>query len=187
MDVVAPWLCEDLARLLSEGRLDWVPREYAEGDLVGAWLVHTCTGDRAIDAAVASAAAERDGVVRPGRRRGRLLGVDARRRPGRRCERRGGGGGDPRRAAAVRDAVQLLLDTGQLPVRPRRPAPAGRGRVALIGGGPGDRGLITTRGRHLLAEADVVVVDRLAPERCSTSSTRQSRSSMRARHRMRTR
>jgi uroporphyrin-III C-methyltransferase/precorrin-2 dehydrogenase/sirohydrochlorin ferrochelatase len=35
--------------------------------------------------------------------------------------------------------------------------------VALIGGGPGDPGLITVRGRQLLAEADVVVTDRLAP------------------------
>ena len=32
-----------------------------------------------------------------------------------------------------------------------------------MGGGPGDPGLITVRGRELLAEADVVVADRLAP------------------------
>jgi uroporphyrin-III C-methyltransferase/precorrin-2 dehydrogenase/sirohydrochlorin ferrochelatase len=70
------------------------------------------------------------------------------------------GGGDPRRARAVRDAVALQLETGQLPVRRTRPAP---GHVALVGGGPGDPGLITTLGRRLLAEADVVVVDRLAP------------------------
>jgi len=35
--------------------------------------------------------------------------------------------------------------------------------VAIIGGGPGDPGLITVRGRQLLAEADVVLTDRLAP------------------------
>jgi uroporphyrin-III C-methyltransferase len=35
--------------------------------------------------------------------------------------------------------------------------------VALIGGGPGDPGLITVLGRRLLSEADVVVVDKLAP------------------------
>jgi uroporphyrin-III C-methyltransferase/precorrin-2 dehydrogenase/sirohydrochlorin ferrochelatase len=35
--------------------------------------------------------------------------------------------------------------------------------VAIIGGGPGDPGLITVRGRQLLGDADVVLTDRLAP------------------------
>src|SRR5690606_6253562 len=70
------------------------------------------------------------------------------------------GGGDPRRAARLRDAVQVALESGSLPLRRHRRGP---GRVALVGGGPGDPGLVTTRGRQLLAEADVVVVDRLAP------------------------
>jgi len=37
------------------------------------------------------------------------------------------------------------------------------GWVALVGGGPGEPGLITVRGMELLSRADVVVADRLAP------------------------
>ncbi len=42
---------------------------------------------------------------------------------------------------------------------PRTPA----GRVVLVGGGPGDVGLLTRRRPPALAEADVVVADRLGP------------------------
>ncbi|HUX72145.1 MAG TPA: uroporphyrinogen-III C-methyltransferase, partial [Cellulomonadaceae bacterium] len=69
-------------------------------------------------------------------------------------------GGDPRRAARLRDGIATALRSGRLPVRRHRPGP---GSVALVGGGPGDVGLLTLRGRALLGEADVVVVDRLAP------------------------
>jgi uroporphyrin-III C-methyltransferase/precorrin-2 dehydrogenase/sirohydrochlorin ferrochelatase len=71
-----------------------------------------------------------------------------------------GTGADPRRATALRDAIRLLLDAGELPLRRRR---SRTGHVTLVGGGPGDPGLITVTGRRALAEADVVVVDKLAP------------------------
>jgi uroporphyrin-III C-methyltransferase/precorrin-2 dehydrogenase/sirohydrochlorin ferrochelatase len=42
----------------------------------------------------------------------------------------------------------------------RRQRPHG-GKVLLVGSGPGDDGLLTVRGRQAIAEADVVVTDRL--------------------------
>lgn len=159
--VVTPFVCEELTELITDGRVAWEPRDYAAGDLDGAWLVHTATGDRIVDDAVAAdaetahvwcvraddagaSAAWTPAVARVG---DVLVAVS--------------GAADPRRAARLRDAVQAALETGKLPLRRHRPATVGS--VALVGGGPGDPGLITTRGRQLLAEADVVVVDRLAP------------------------
>jgi uroporphyrin-III C-methyltransferase/precorrin-2 dehydrogenase/sirohydrochlorin ferrochelatase len=69
---------------------------------------------------------------------------------------------DPRRATALRDHLVAATEawSGTEQARTGRPR---AGRVVLVGGGPGDPGLVTVRGRAALAEADVVVADRLAP------------------------
>jgi uroporphyrin-III C-methyltransferase/precorrin-2 dehydrogenase/sirohydrochlorin ferrochelatase len=161
--LVAPCTCEDVVDLVRTGAVRWQQREYGgPQDLAGAWVVHTATGDPATDAAVAAdAEAQRTWCVHAGdagsstawtpavaRVDDVVVAVSA--------------GGDPRRAARLRDGVAAALETGDLPLRRRRPGD-GVGRVALVGGGPGDPGLVTARGRRLLAQADVVVADRLGP------------------------
>lgn len=163
--VVAPFVCEAMAELLDglvdAGRAAWEPREYRTGDLDGAWLVHTATGDLDVDTLV-SADADRQltWCVRADDAAASAAWTPAVARVGE-VVVAVTGGGDPGRARRLRDTVQTALETGALPLR--RVRPAASGHVALVGGGPGDPGLITTRGRQLLAQADVVIVDRLAP------------------------
>lgn len=134
-------------------------RAFRADDVDGAWLVLACTGT--VDDQIAAACDQRgtwcvradDAALSPAwvpavaRVDDVVVGVTA--------------GRDPRRAVAARDALALALDTGAVPLRRARP---GGGSVALVGGGPGDPGLLTVRGRQLLAGADVVVRDRLAPK-----------------------
>lgn len=55
-----------------------------------------------------------------------------------------------------------LLLTGQ-PTAPDTDRILGTGSVTLVGGGPGDPGLVTVAGRAAIERADVIVADRLAP------------------------
>ncbi|WP_328354176.1 uroporphyrinogen-III C-methyltransferase [Mycobacterium sp. NBC_00419] len=135
-------------------------RDYRDGDLDGAWYAIAATDDPAVNAAIVAEAesrqifcvradAAREGTaVTPASfdHDGLLVGVLA--------------GGEHRRSAAIRSAIREAFQQGV--INPDT-SEGMRGGVALVGGGPGDPELITVRGRRLLARADVVVADRLAP------------------------
>lgn len=138
-------------------------REYRDGDLDGAWYGIAATDDAQVNEAVVAEAESRrifcvradiavEGTaVTPASfdYAGLSVGVLA--------------GGDHRRSAAIRSAIREALQTRL--ITPDSPVSSDvvKGGVALVGGGPGDPELITVRGRRLLAQADVVVADRLAP------------------------
>ncbi|WP_457963271.1 uroporphyrinogen-III C-methyltransferase [Arthrobacter sp. D1-29] len=163
--VVAPVASAALRELADAGLLAWEPRTYRTEDVDGVWFVQTATGDSAVDTQVSKdAEAQRIWCVNASDHEASAawtpavavvddvkIAINA--------------GGDPRRAMALRDAVATALETGDLPLRRRRVSKntASAGSVALVGGGPGDTGLITVRGRRLLGQADVVVADRLGP------------------------
>jgi uroporphyrin-III C-methyltransferase/precorrin-2 dehydrogenase/sirohydrochlorin ferrochelatase len=175
--VVAPDVCEEL-RVLADvslpGAVELVARAYRAGDLDEAWLVHTATGSPVVDQQV-SDDAERARVfcVTAGDASVGSAWVPAVARTTLTDDAEVTvsvtAGRDPRRATAIRDAVAAALRSGALPLRRRRPpsvvepVETRQGRVWLVGGGPGDTGLITARGRTVLAQADVVVIDRLGP------------------------
>ncbi|WP_336321574.1 uroporphyrinogen-III C-methyltransferase [Streptomyces lavendofoliae] len=158
--LVSPSATPSVEAMAEAGEITWTRRRYEDGDLAGAWYALIAATDPEANAR-ASAEAERNRVwcVRSddaeaatawtpatGRSEGVTVAVLT--------------GHDPRRSAAVRDAIVEGLRDGSIA------APHHRSRtpfVALVGGGPGDPDLITVRGRRLLAEADVVVADRLGP------------------------
>lgn len=162
--LVSPTATPSVEAMADAGEITWERRPYAEGDLKDAWYALIATSDsEANTAASAEAEARRVWCVRSddadaataltpatGRSEGVTVAVLTTDIHGR----------DPRRTAAIRDAVVEGLRDGTLVAPHHRTRTPG---VALVGGGPGDPDLITVRGRRLLAEADVVIADRLGP------------------------
>ncbi|KGN38536.1 uroporphyrinogen-III C-methyltransferase [Knoellia subterranea] len=166
--VVTPWACEEVLDLVAEhpDRVEWLQRDYAgPADLDGAWLVHTATGDPDVDSTIGADAQNLriwciDATDARATRASVLARTSVTTADGT-VQVAVHGGGDPVLAATVRNGIDLALRTGELDLRRHRPRDTGW--VALVGGGPGGDGLLTTRAHELLASADVVVIDRLAP------------------------
>jgi uroporphyrin-III C-methyltransferase/precorrin-2 dehydrogenase/sirohydrochlorin ferrochelatase len=161
IDLVSPVITPTIEGLLNNPDLRWVERGYQPGDLADAWYVVVATDDAEVNDQVSTEAEERRIFCVRSDDRSRATA----------CTPASGqhdhvtvgvlGAGDHRRSAAVRDAILEELRTGALGARDSVDKKPG---VYLVGGGPGDPDLITVRGRRLLAEADVVVADRLAPQ-----------------------
>ena len=165
--VVAPRLTPALADMADRGLITAHRRGYQPGDLDGAWLVLACTDQPEVNESVAAdaerrhlwcaraddAAASAAWVPAVGRAGAVTVAVNA--------------GRDPRRAAELRDRfVDSIAAVDRSAIKEQERAAGGQrapGRVSIVGGGPGDPGLITVTGLHRLREADVVVADRLAP------------------------
>jgi len=183
--VISPEMTPALEALASGGALEWTQRPYEPGDLAQTWYAVAATGIQDIDDAVAAEAeAARvfcDGgngdatgtaaIPATGRHGGYTISVHSD------TSAQGDAGSDSGPyivsgtndggsglESALRDAIMDAVTEGTITARTARTTRTADGRIALVGGGPGDPGLLTLRGRLLLNEADVVIADHLAPQ-----------------------
>ncbi len=157
--VVAPQVTDTLREQALQGQLHWEEREFRDGDLDGSWYVIAATDSPAVNAMVAqSCEARRTFCERPDAAdqgsgwTPAIAHVDADGVSGAVV-----GGRDPGRVRTVREAVGKALVFS--PSAEEFPP----GTVVLVGGGPGDPGLMTTAGLAAIRGADVIVHDRLGP------------------------
>lgn len=148
--VVSPHLIED--GIWTSPGVEWIQGCYEPGTLEGAFLVIAATDDAEVNRRVETDArripalvlradsAECSDVTFPATLRRGSLSVSF-----------ATDGTDPALAAAVKKSAERILSS----------VPAERGRVWLVGAGPGDPGLLTVKAAACLAMADVVIHDGL--------------------------
>lgn len=178
--VVAPMLCSDMTELLAsidfqhrtQGSTParWIAREFLEQDLDGAWLVATATGNGSVDDRVAQwaednrvfcfkggdpagASAWAPALLEHGDATIAVVSTTA-------------SNPKPKRTLGLRDRIGALLRTTS--ISPEVHSAASRrspksGEVVLVGGGPGAVELLTLAAKQAIDEAEVLVIDRLAP------------------------
>jgi uroporphyrin-III C-methyltransferase/precorrin-2 dehydrogenase/sirohydrochlorin ferrochelatase len=157
--VVSPHVTPAIEGLVGGGEVTWEERPFEATDLDDTWYVIAATQKTEVNEAVSAAAEERrvfcvrsDDAPKAtawtpavGRHAGVTVAVVSNR--------------EPRRSAAIRDEIVAGLRDGKIEGHVGDKTPG----VVLVGGGPGDPTLVTIAARRALAEADVVVADRLAP------------------------
>ncbi len=158
--VVSPFASAEVEGMASGGKLAWIRRAVQRSDIDGAWLVIAATDNPVVNADVTGWCGEQHVWC--------VNASDAQHTPARVAAQSAHGdlaigvvslgAADPLRARRVRDALAMAVDAGEFDLRHVR---VKSGRVVLVGSGPGAEDLITVRGMRLLAEADVVVTDRL--------------------------
>ena len=162
--VVAPDISPAIEGFVGSGEITWHERGFVDEDLDGAWYAMAVTDDLAVNDRVSSSCEERR--IFCVRSDDATLGSAWTPATGREAEMTIAvlGNRDPRRSVAVRDEILAGLRDGTIAAPQHRDEESATAPgVTLVGGGPGDPGLISIAGRQALMSADVVVADRLAP------------------------